>query len=688
MGKLLLKGGEAVLCPICQREYKSVRTGCPVCGKGEAVRRSSYPLAEAAPPIDDEMRTEWNGETYTQYYRESLDLPPARRERRHARAEQDTSPGKGGAARAEFAPLGSSGRSEPPEPLWEEEPAVERKGRVYGPEDMPSGPIYVRRPQERPMRASLQRKVQLRRRGPRLGIILLSVLLVLVVAAGTAGYFLTQSSDGQMLMAVWGWSNAPNEAYWRLGEIKLRDGLMDEALENFMKASEADEKNGIYNVEGKLNIATAYERTGRQPDAIAIYQEIKDKYPERIESYQRMYYIYKDEGEHSKAIAMLEEGRDKTKQDVFTRMIKEYAPDPPYASEYGERFTMETQITLKSVEGTIIKYTLDTNPISKETKATSEPSTTSDPAVTPEPDPMDPLLYGKVYEGEEILFGEGTTRLRAVAVQQNGVPSKELDEVYTVIFPTPNAPKANVASGEYERPPNVSLVKEKGIVEIHYTIDGSQATPASPLYTGPIRLPLGKSTLRAIAIDHRGKVSYEMSVSYKVKGAVKLMFRKEDVFDKLALMKTTYEQFERAYGKPKKFEQIDIGGPADLFRAEYNFGYASFIQVDASGKKVLYELSVESGNITGPRKISIGDSESKVISAFRDMGGQANERGERTLYNNGMDSIGTYKLGEDGNFAAHYYYPRDKNDYVELSFYFQNDKVVRMYWLRYTGDAT
>jgi hypothetical protein len=175
-------------------------------------------------------------------------------------------------------------------------------------------------------------------------------------------------------------------------------------------------------------------------------------------------------------------------------------------------------------------------------------------------------------------------------------------------------------------------------------------------------------------------------VDYKVNGAVKKMFNKDDVFEKLALMKTSYDQFVRVYGKPIRYEQIDVGGPADLFRADYSFGYACFIQVEAAGKAVLYELSVEDGSIKGPRSITVGSNQEKVIAAFRDMGGQARENGERVLYDNGNSSIGIYKLEEDGNYAAHYYFPRDKNDYASLSFYFQRDEVVRMHWLRYVGD--
>ena len=96
---------------------------------------------------------------------------------------------------------------------------------------------------------------------------------------------------------------------------------------------------------------------------------------------------------------------------------------------------------------------------------------------------------------------------------------------------------------------------------------------------------------------------------------------------------------------------------------------------------------VESGNIKGPRGVQIGTSEDKVIASFQDKAGQALENGERLLYNNNRDSIGLYKLEEDGNFAARYYHPREnrKNEFIELSFYFHQGQVARMHWLWYAG---
>ena len=666
-----------MLCSYCRYELESDDQSCPRCGPDASPLRSP---PDQETPLSDGMYTEWNGKTYTQYAREPMiEAPPAQRAssvRRSARAAAPPSPvGSEPRGRSE----GRSGGSLPP--VRREEAPLERQGRVYGAIDMPEGPVYVRKPPERPTRDSMQRKVSFNKRGPRIGLILLVVFAVLLAGAISSWYYLTQSQEGQTLMAVWGWDNAPVEAYWRLGESKLRENHVAEAVEAFETAYEKDKERGVTNnIDGILALATAYERDGQTEAAKELYNSLMDDIaPTHPEAYTRVYHMHKNDENHAEAVAMLERGRDKTGLDTFTRLIRDYSPDPPYPSTIGNRFNREVRLTLRSAEGTAIYYTVDHYPpgVMQVKKSAGDP----------EDDDKNPLEHGIEYEGEELYLGEGTTYVRAVAVQQDGVPSKEMEETYTVVFPIPNPPKANVASGTYENAPTIQLRADKGIASIHYTIDNTTATKDSPVYTGPIKLPNGRTFLRAVAVDHRGKVSYEMNIEYMVRGAVKKMFNSNDVFDKLSLMRTTYNQFTRAYGKPRSYEKIGNDGSNDLYRAEYPFGYAGFVQVDAD-RAVLYELVVESGNMKGPRNIRIGDPQNKVIEAFQDRGGQAMESGERLLYNNGVNSIGVYKLEADGNYAAHYYHPRDKkNEFVELSFHFRNGQVTRMHWLWYKGST-
>ncbi len=638
-----------MFCPHCHRRVDRKAEVCPHCD--EWISQPEGALSSAPLPEED-MRAVYDGEKYTQYYRESFHIPQSRREAH--RAQVSNAPMR----------LTGHGHSLPP-PLEERpEPPTGRPGRIHGAGSAPTGPIYVRKPREHvPAHASVQRKVSIPKRGMRLGLVLISVFLLLATVVGVAGYLLTRTIEGQMLTATWGWESAPADAYWRLGENRLRDGDIFDAFEPLLKAYAMDPQN----VEGCLLLARAYQMDGRIVDATNIYSKLKEEIaPQHPDAYRQLALMYQAEGSHAQAVAMMEEGLEKTGMETFQTMIREYSPEPPDADPPGQRFKKDTKVTLRSTPGTIIKYVLGAE---------------DDPAGE----------KGILYEDKPILLTEGTTQIRAVAIlEESGVPSKQMSEIYVIVYPKPNAPHANVSGGEYDRqreveifphPDDAKKTREKPL-EIRYTLDDTRVTEQSALYTGPIRIPLGRSTLRAVVIDERGKMSNEMLVTYKVKGATKKIFGKTDVFGKLALMKTTYEQFTRTYGEPKSYTKLDHESDT-LYRADYDFGYACFIETQE--KQLLYELSVESGNIEGPRGITIGTDEEDAIALFRDQGGTASDSGDRVLYKNDDNTLAFYKGDGSGNFGAHYCYRRAVNDYVELAFYFQDGRVSRMHWLRYVG---
>lgn len=68
------------------------------------------------------------------------------------------------------------------------------------------------------------------------------------------------------------------------------------------------------------------------------------------------------------------------------------------------------------------------------------------------------------------------------------------------LYQTPSAPAANPASGTYTGTQNVTLSSDSG-AEIRYTLDGSDPTPFSTLYTGPITVD-HSLTLKAFAYEH------------------------------------------------------------------------------------------------------------------------------------------------------------------------------------------
>ena len=93
-------------------------------------------------------------------------------------------------------------------------------------------------------------------------------------------------------------------------------------------------------------------------------------------------------------------------------------------------------------------------------------------------------------------------------------------------------------------------------------------------------------------------------------------------------------------------------------------------------------------SLTGPRQVKVGMEMVDAVAMLRDRAQSGNAEGERLLYNDGDDKLGVLRREEDGNLAAHYYYPRGTNAYAELSLYFNAQEILeRIVWLRYTGDT-
>jgi len=77
------------------------------------------------------------------------------------------------------------------------------------------------------------------------------------------------------------------------------------------------------------------------------------------------------------------------------------------------------------------------------------------------------------------------------------------------------APTADLASGTYTFSQTVQLSHAALDAEIYYTLDGSDPTVASTRYTGPVALPAGAVTLKAVAVVD-GEASDMLEVQYVI----------------------------------------------------------------------------------------------------------------------------------------------------------------------------
>ncbi len=84
-----------------------------------------------------------------------------------------------------------------------------------------------------------------------------------------------------------------------------------------------------------------------------------------------------------------------------------------------------------------------------------------------------------------------------------------------------NAPTFEPAGGTFTEPFYLRLTADAGCT-IHYTTDGTEATAASPVYSDPIHIDYGTTTVSAVAVDAEGSTSESKTETYIVAEEVQL----------------------------------------------------------------------------------------------------------------------------------------------------------------------
>ena len=502
------------------------------------------------------------------------------------------------------------------------------------------------------------------------------IVCLLIFVATISVVTVVNDERAQLMIAQWGWDIAPTDAYLTIGRELVEQAYYTRSLEPLGVVVERDPKN----VEARNLIAQAYTELGRVEEAKEIYLElIHDAHSSNnAGAYRNLIKIYQSEGYNAEALELMKLGaQNVTTTQEFEVMLRENTPDSPTFSWEEGRYNEEKDLTITIPEGQTVYYSTDGT---------------------------DPSESGHIYtEGTVIHIPEGKMTVKAIGFTENGTPSEQIEANYTIIIPTPAAPKSNIASGKLKKSVKVSLrpgsedKKENDkIVAIYYTLDGRQATTEATLYTEPIQLPIGFTTLRAISVHENGKVSYEMQVTYDVEGNLKYMFREEDTFKNMQLYSTGYKTFTKNWGAPTSYEVLPkdqwYSEDMESYEAVYDWGTARFCIKKAGGSPVLYALDTTNSKMGAPRSTKVGMSGDEVMGKFQDLGqAPLDAQGNRLLYNlnSAGYKFGTYRLESDGNYAIHYYYPVGENQevFVELSYYLNKEgDVARIVWQRYESE--
>ncbi len=454
------------------------------------------------------------------------------------------------------------------------------------------------------------------------GLVTMALLLAVVLGGFV---YLKVTPNGQLILARMG-REATADAYWTLGMEYLDQGYITRSINSYLHALELEPEHPDL-VNNLMKLGEAYETAGQPRQAEEIYTRIYTELePEEPIGYRNAIRLMMQEGRINPAVELMQLAFDKTQDDSFFKQRAALVPLPPTARESSGRHLRSVTVEFISPQGYDIYYLAGEGRM-----------------------PEDATLYT-----EPFTVGEGSHTFRAVCFSSE-LMSDEMEVKYVVTLPQPPAPKSNLAPGTYS---GASYVRLRDMEtdksdprkqnELYYTIDGTAPSADSPRFTGdPIRLPTGRPTLRAIAINGYGKVSNELNIQYTIKdGRIKDYFNGDDEFKGLALMKTTYEQFVEKYGEPQRTQEIqDDAIAAVCTQATWQWGEARFAMLDTGN--VLYHLSTTSTDMVGPRGAKVGMTMEEVTDRFRDMGQLPNHRGDRGIYYDIRDGYARYRVESD-----------------------------------------
>lgn len=222
---------------------------------------------------------------------------------------------------------------------------------------------------------------------------------------------------------------------------------------------------------------------GNYDAAIAVLIDSLNDYPDDLDIYDMIVECYKKQGD-SRGIHELIENSDDSN---LALRYSDYVSIAPSFSLASGTYIEPDPIKLSAPEGGVIYYTTDG----------SVP--TIDSLVYMGPIPLDP----------------GVTQISAMNINNNGIASEVVSNVYSVELNIPDMPLLLLPSGSISKPELVGVeVPNNG--KVYYTTDGSLPDEKSKEYKGPLLMPLGKSKFTFISINEDGITSDSVTGVYEL----------------------------------------------------------------------------------------------------------------------------------------------------------------------------
>lgn len=110
--------------------------------------------------------------------------------------------------------------------------------------------------------------------------------------------------------------------------------------------------------------------------------------------------------------------------------------------------------------------------------------------------------------GTDIMLQEGNWTVKAVAVNERGIPSLITEKKFTIEYPAADPPIVYPSTGLYESQMDITIQTKKGFTAYYIFGDTELTVENGKKYTGPIKMPEGNNIFSAILVDDMtGRVS-------------------------------------------------------------------------------------------------------------------------------------------------------------------------------------
>lgn len=257
----------------------------------------------------------------------------------------------------------------------------------------------------------------------------------------------------------------------------LNNGLYDKAYDSFTKALKIDPGNE----EASIALAQTYLQQSKEVDAINILLDVIEQNPDSKEAYQLLISIYEDEGDYDSITKLC---KTVTNQDILALFDNYIVKDPEFDVKGGTYDDYQT-VNLSVSDDAQCFYTTDGS---------------------------DPKKNGRLFTSE-IELPEGTTTIRAIAMNDYNIYSNEVEETYIISLKVPDRPVVSLESGTYTEQEKISITVPEGCIA-YYTWDGLTPTAQSTRYDGPFNVIEGNNVLSVILINSNNLSSEVAKFNY------------------------------------------------------------------------------------------------------------------------------------------------------------------------------